>query len=111
MRRAEGIGPDVARLAAEIFGSDDVLLKLRKVQAVVTHLEGFPKVRACAAARRALHFGCLEYRALKSILRQGLDLAPLPTASRRPWSQGSRFARKPTEALFARKEPAHESSP
>lgn len=107
IERAQAIGDDVERLVVEIFGSDDVLLKLRKVQAVVTHLESFPKKRACAAAKRALHFGCIDYRGIKNILRQGLDLAPLPQGTGRAWSQGSLYARKPTETLIAKKEAIH----
>ena len=97
--RAEAIGPEVKHLAESIFGSDDVLLKLRKVQAVVSHLEVFPKTRARAAAARAIHFGSIEYRSIKSILRQGLDLEPLPQSHTRAWSQGSRFARRHQPAL------------
>ena len=70
-----------------------MLLTLRRVQAVVTHLESFPSSRANAAAKRALHFECTDYRGVKNILRQGLDLVPLPDERRRAWSQGSRFAR------------------
>ena len=100
---ARGIGADVERLVETIFGADDVLLHLRRVQAVVTHLT-FPPARAQAAARRALHFECTDYRGIKNILRQGLDLVPLPGESTRAWSRDSRFARKPTESLFAHKE-------
>jgi Mu transposase, C-terminal domain len=105
--KASTIGEDVERLATAIFDSDDVLYQLRKVQAVITHLETFPRERARAAARRALFFGCLEYRGIKSILRKGLDLEPLPEQSGRAWSQGSLFARKPTETLFAIQEKTH----
>jgi len=101
---AQRIGPDVLRLIERIFSADDVLLQLRRVQAIVTHLETFPVTRANAAARRALHFGCLDYRSIKNILRQGLDLLPLPEKSTRAWSVGSRFARKPTDSLFAHTE-------
>jgi len=106
IERARRIGEEVEHLALAIFG-DDVLLHLRRVQAVVTHLETFPPARARAAARRALHFGCTEYRGIKSILRQGLDLAPLPERNTRAWSRDSRFARKPTESLFAHTEELH----
>jgi hypothetical protein len=99
MRKARAMGEDVERLAEAVFGSDDVILKLRKVQSIVTHLETFPKERARAAARRALHFGCLEYRGIKDILRKGLDLEPLPGETQRAWSTGSRFARTPTDFL------------
>ncbi|QDU66236.1 IS21 family transposase [Engelhardtia mirabilis] len=105
--RARVIGEEVEVLAAAIFDSDDVLYQLRKVQAVVTHLEGFPRERARATARRALHFGCLEYRSIKSILKQGLDLEPLPEESGRAWSQGSMFARNPSETLTAIQEKTH----
>lgn len=105
--KARVIGEDVERLATAIFDSDDVLYQLRKVQAVVTHLETFPHERARAAARRALFFGCLEYRGIKSILRKGLDLEPLPETPGRAWSQGSLFARNPTETLFAIQEKIH----
>jgi len=105
--RAQQIGTDVERLVEAIFGADDVLLTLRRVQAVVTHLESFPPARANAAAKRALHFECTDYRGLKNILRQGLDLEPLPDERKRAWSQGSRFARQPTESLFAHQEQLH----
>ena len=107
MGRAKALGADVERLVEAIFGTDDVLLTLRRVQAVVTHLEGFPRARANAAAKRAMHFGCTDYRSIKNILRQGLDLVPLPDERKRTWSTGSRFARKPTESLFAHKEQLH----
>lgn len=105
--RARKIGPEVEALVAAVFAADDVLTQLRRVQAIVTHLETFPKERARNAARRALHFGCLEYRGLKNILRQGLDLEPLPGERVRAWSKGARFARRPTESLFAHQEGIH----
>lgn len=104
IERAEAIGADVLRLVEAIFGADDVLLHLRRVQAVVTHLESFPRSRANAAAKRALFFECTDYRGLKNILRQGLDLVPLPDERKRAWSKGSRFARRPTESLFSHQE-------
>lgn len=105
--RAQRIGPDALRLIEKVFSADDVLLQLRRVQAIVTHLDTFPATRANAAARRALHFDCTDYRSIKNILRQGLDLLPLPEKSTRAWSVGSRFARKPTDSLFAHTEHLH----
>jgi transposase len=106
--RARAIGPEIEHLAEEIFGSDDVLLKLRKVQAVVSHLETFPPKRARAAARRALFYGCTDYRGIKRMLLKGLDLQPLPQPSpTRAWSQGSRFARTPDDTLFSNQELTH----
>lgn len=105
--KARAIGEPVERLVTTILDSDDVLLQLRRVQAIVTHLETFPRERACKAAQRALYFGALEYRDIKSILRKGLDREPLPEDEARRWSQGSRFARKPSETLFTFKEKTH----
>lgn len=104
VERARRLGEHVERLVEAVFGSDDVLLTLRRVQAIVTHLESFPPSRAAAAAKRALFFECADYRGIKNILRQGLDLQPLPEQPKRAWSQGSRFARSSTESLFAHKE-------
>jgi len=105
--KARCIGEEVELLADAIFDSDDVLYQLRKVQAVVTHLETFPRERARSAARRALHYGCLEYAGIKNILRKALDLEPLPEESCREWSQGSLFARNPIETLSAIQEKTH----
>jgi len=105
--RAGAIGPEVEHLVQEIFGADDVLLHLRRVQAVVSHLETFPAQRAQAAARRALFFHCTDYRSIKDILRKGLDLQPLPAKSTRAWSQGARFARTPGNNLIPIQEIAH----
>lgn len=76
-RRAELMGDEVRAYIAAVFDSDPVLSQLRTVQAIVTHLEGFPKERARAACRRAHHFACYSYRGIKDILRKGLDLVPL----------------------------------
>jgi transposase len=107
INRARDIGADVEQLAETIFASDDVLLQLRKVQAVISHLETFPRKRACAAARRALHYGCIDYRGIKNILKKGLDLQPIESKSTRAWSQGSRFARSPEATLFSNQELTH----
>jgi hypothetical protein len=90
------MGEEVERLAEAIFDSDDVLYQLRKVQAVVRLLEGYPRERAIGAARRAVRFGCLEYRGIKSILARALDLVPLDEEQPSiPWMTGARFARRP----------------
>jgi transposase len=95
--RAMVVGEEVARLAEEIFEQDDVLHQLRKVQAVVRLLEGYPRERAQKAARRARRYGCLEYRGIKRILTQALDLVPLPDEQQEiPWIRDARFARRPT---------------
>jgi transposase len=75
---ALGVGPESAALVAEIFDSEDVLYPIRKVQAIVTHLQAFPKERAEGAARRARRFNLYSYRGIKEILMKGLDLEVAP---------------------------------
>jgi len=102
-RRASVLGIHTTELVKTLFEADEVLSRLRTVQAIVTHLETFPRTRAEAAAKRALYFGCTKYQEIKNILRQGLDLEPLPKPSSLSWSKNSRFARKPSElGLFTK---------
>lgn len=107
VEQARRIAPEVEALVLAIFAADDVLLRLRPVQAVMRLLRGVPPRRARAAAARALRFGCLEYVAIKNILAKGLDLEPLEEEPERAWSAGSRFARRPAESLFAHQEQIH----
>lgn len=96
MNRARRMGEEVTGLVEEIFALDDVLSQLRKVQAVVRLLEGYPRERATRASRRARRFACLDYRTIKNILVKGLDLEPLPGEQQElPWMKGARFARPP----------------
>lgn len=76
--RARTIGPVTADLVSDLFDDPDVLLPLRKVQAVVTLLETLPSERAENTARRALRFGVHDYRGIRDIVRKGLDFEPLP---------------------------------
>ncbi len=100
--RARRLGEAPLELVETIFDSDDVLHQLRKVQAVVKHLEGFPRKRACNAARRAIHYGCLNYQGVKSILSKGLDLEPLQGEEEsRDWARHSRHSRNPTQQALA----------
>ena len=103
LERAKAIGPETLLLVEEVFASDDVLSKLRPVQAIVSHLANFPSSRAEAAAKRARHFGSRSYVAVRNILRQGLDREPLVQESKR-WSKGSRFARQPQTLKKANQE-------
>jgi hypothetical protein len=91
------MGADVAGLVRELFDSDDVLSQLRQVQAIVTHLEKFPRERAQAACRRASFYGSVSYRVIKGILAKALDVEPLPqtTAQQALWAEAPRFARPP----------------
>jgi transposase len=96
--RAKSIGPDVVSFVQSLFDADDVLSQLRRVQAVVMHLEKFPPERAQAACRRAAFFGATSYQAVRDILRRGLDLEPLPDAAPATSTWSPRFARD-TRAL------------
>jgi len=92
--RAERVGTDVGVFVREVFESDDVLLQLRAVQAIVTYLEKFPAERANAAARRASFYGSYTYQAIKNILTRALDLDALPTQKpKQLWADLPRFAR------------------
>jgi len=98
--RADRLGEIPGHYIREIFASDDVLSQLRTVQAVVRHLESFPLARACAACERALYYGNVSYGGLKRILREGLDLTPLPNAeSAHGALENPRYARRPAEIL------------
>jgi len=101
VERASVLGEDVARYIEEVFDSDDVLLQLRAVQQIVTHLETFPLERAQAACIRASYYGNYRYGGIKNILKKALDLEPLPRvvlpASEQ--TEKPRFARDVRELL------------
>lgn len=98
--RADRLGEDVGAYVREVFDADDVLSMLRQVQAIVTHLEKFPRERAAAACRRAAFYGSYGYAAIKNILRRGLDFEPLPQpVAPAPAPIPMRFARTMAELL------------
>jgi hypothetical protein len=86
--RAAQLGGEVLDFVREVFDSDDVLHQLRKVQAIVRHLETFPPERARAACRRASFYGSLDF------LAKALDV-PTSADLERP-----RFARTIQEELL-----------
>lgn len=104
--RADKIAPVVGAYIRAVFDSDDVLSMLRTVQSMVTHLEKFPVERAVATCERAQHHGSYQYRTIKNILRDGLDLKPVEKPSSAPLA-APRFAR-PIGDLFHRTEMTHE---
>jgi transposase len=108
--RAARIHPEVGEYMREVFDQDDVLSLLRRVQAMVVHLEGFPPERARAACARARYFGNYGYRGLKDILKQGLDLEPLPVlvVPAHGALTAPRFARSVQELLNLPLEKTHE---
>ncbi len=78
IERAAQMGPEVERYIRMVFDSDDVLLQLRVVQHVVTHLEKYPVERARATCARASFYGTCTYGGIKNILNKALDREPLP---------------------------------
>lgn len=106
--RAARIGPKAAELIGEVLEQDDCLSHLRDAQAIVTYLEDFPKERAEAAARRAMYFGILRYRGIKSILVKALDFEPLPELSHPLPVAERKHARNLRDLLDASVEEHHE---
>ncbi|MGE3361696.1 MAG: IS21 family transposase [Acidimicrobiia bacterium] len=72
--RARRIGPETLGLVQAAFDQDPVLSHLRQVQAIVKHLEQFPRVRAELASQRARASGDFSYGGIKRTLAEGLDL-------------------------------------
>jgi hypothetical protein len=78
--RARVIDDGVGDYVVHVFGSDEVISKLRVVQSIVTLLETFPRERAIAACKRARYYGSHTYAGIRDMLRDGLDFEPLPNA-------------------------------
>ena len=76
LKQAQAIGPYCCRFVRELF-ANRVLDNLRAAQGVIGLGKKYGSVRLEAACQRALFFGNLKYRAVKSILVQGLDQLPL----------------------------------
>jgi transposase len=77
LRQAEAIGHHCLRLVRQLF-AHRVLDNLRAAQGVIALAKKYGAARMEAACRRALFYGDPRYRAVKSILNQGLDHEPLP---------------------------------
>lgn len=95
--RAEAIGEHSLALVNALFAEGRAMSRLRTAIRLVTLLEKYPRERAEAACRRALHFDSHDYASVKRILRDKLDLEPLPDeqpAGHGTWSDDQpRFAR------------------
>ena len=106
------MGEEVASYVREVFDCDDVLSQLRAVQAIVTHLERFPVVRARAACARAHFFANYTYQGVRNILQRALDLQPPPLAAPPPPANdvAPRFARPSASWALRIKEVSGESA-
>jgi transposase len=96
LREAQRIGPNCQELIQTLF-ADQVLVNLRAAQGVLRLEKTYGSQRLEAACTRAIRFGCVRYRTVKSILAKGLDQAPpqLPsdTTLADTYTQGGRFCR------------------
>lgn len=81
LKQAEGIGPSCHELVQQLF-DDRVLDRLRAAQGIIALAKRYGTARLERACSRALFFQNLRYRAIKSILEQGLD--QLPSGDPRP---------------------------
>jgi len=76
LKKAREVGPSCHRLIQTLF-ADRVLDNLRAAQGVISLKADFGGSRLEKACARTLHFGNPRYRAVKSILKKGLDQIPL----------------------------------
>jgi transposase len=80
LKQAEEIGANCHRMIRRLF-SDKVLDNLRAAQGIIGLAKKYGQARLEAACERALWFENIKYRAVKSILKQGLDQIPFMESS------------------------------
>jgi hypothetical protein len=76
LSQGQAIGPQCHRLIRRLF-AHRVLDNLRAAQGIISLRKKYGAQRLEKACARALFFGNAKYRAVKSILKQGLDQLPL----------------------------------
>jgi transposase len=74
--KASRVGPRCREVVDQLAG-DGVLDRLRAIQGIVGLADRYPSSRVEAACARALHFGDISCRRIKTILKAGTDLTPL----------------------------------
>jgi len=95
--QAEKVGPCTQEFIDRMLG-DKPLDRLRSAQGVLKLGRRFGEKRLEAACQRALSFDEIRYHTVKSILRKGLDVAPISTElTRGPLPKTSVFARSAAE--------------
>ncbi|AUX35792.1 uncharacterized protein SOCE836_079910 [Sorangium cellulosum] len=83
-QRADHMGQDVGRFVRQVFDAEDVLSQLRKVQAIVTHLESSPQgTRAAERAITATTLSLLPWMMTTRRAAAGWPVARSSTSSRR----------------------------
>lgn len=78
---AERIGPDVSVFIKTIFDACKHHLGIRSSLGVLRLAKDYGAERLSSACRRALALQALSAKSVESILKTGLDRAPLPTAA------------------------------
>jgi len=78
---AERIGPDVSIFIKAILDSSNQHLGIRSSLGVLRLAKEYGPERLCGACRRALALQALSSRSVESILKTGLDRAPLSAAA------------------------------
>lgn len=93
--KADEIGPEVGAYIRGVFDEDPTTRPLRRVASLLRTLQDLPAERAAAVSRRAAYFGAYRVEAVRRIVREGLDLQPLPSSSPMSpqWATSPRFAR------------------
>jgi hypothetical protein len=101
LAQAQTVGPSCRALVESMFAKG-VLDYLRAAQGLLGLGERYGRPRLEAACTRALNFGVPTYRAVKQILKEGLDQQAqlLPTRTlEAPYCGGARFGRNPADPL------------
>jgi hypothetical protein len=97
-KKASEIGPNTEALIEEIL-REHAMRNLRKAQGILRLADKHGQASMEAAAKRALFFGNLRYRSIKTILEKGwFSLEQTPPAAAAPLSLsslGQRFLRPP----------------
>jgi transposase len=77
LENAKKIGAHCEQVIQKLL-NDSVVDYLRAVQGIVSLQKSYGNARLDAACRRALVFQSVHYQTIKSILKHGLEYAPLP---------------------------------
>jgi hypothetical protein len=97
LTQAKTAGPATLAVVERMF-AHRVLDHLRAAQGLLRLADQYGRGRLDAACSRALNFGAPTYRAIKQILKDGLDQQPdllEVTALEAPYLSGGRFSRMP----------------
>jgi transposase len=103
LENAAKIGTHCEQVIQKLL-NDSVVDYLRAAQGIVGLQKSYGNARLDAACRRALVFQSVHYQTIKSILKQGLEYAPLPEqeafdALTETYTGGGRFCRNTSTLL------------